>query len=94
MNNDIHHRTKRIPILVDVVSSPGKYYYCPMCFNIISYEIDSKKNFIPKCNFCDWNGGWDDCLDDGEAKNFKRIKIMDDILNEKNTKNEKIRKKK
>jgi len=57
--------------------------YCPKCFNELSFEVDSKnKIIVPHCNYCDWRGNWDNCLDDGEAKNFKRIKIIDNILNE------------
>jgi hypothetical protein len=73
------------------MSNVVRYDYCPVCFNKASYEIDEGtkgdwhpggKNLYPICRECGWKGTWDDVIDEAEAKNYKRIKIIDRSLNE------------
>jgi len=59
--------------------------YCPICYEITSYEITGKMENLaiyPFCKKCGWKGTWDDVLDEQEVKNYKRTKMIDNMLNE------------
>ena len=57
--------------------------FCPKCYNMVNWLLDSKINSIlPTCKKCEWTGQWDECLDEDEAKNLRRIKIIDKALEE------------
>ena len=57
--------------------------FCPQCCNITTWKLDRKKVLIfPFCDKCGWNGQWHECLDKDEAKNLRRIKIIDKALEE------------
>lgn len=59
------------------------YDYCPVCYDVLGYEVTSdNKAILPKCKSCGWMGDWNRTLDEYEAKNYKRIKIIDRSLNE------------
>lgn len=55
-------------------------YYCPICIGVLGYEISSSKIMTPICKSCGWKGDWSDCLDEDEAKNSKRVKVIDKML--------------
>ena len=60
-----------------------RYDYCPICYDTLGYEVTKdNKAILPKCGRCGWIGDWNFTLDENEAKNHRRIKIIDKSLNE------------
>jgi len=54
--------------------------YCPRCYGKLNFEISSAENGIfPICKKCKWTGDWAEVLDEYEAKNMKRTKLIDEM---------------
>ena len=61
-----------------LIPSEPAHRYCPVCY---SDKIKpDEETWAPVCE-CGWTGNYTDCVDENLAKNVKRTKLIDEMLN-------------
>lgn len=81
--NKIEKEYKFLEKLEYQIEKAKNIEYCPNCYSKINYKINSD-SIKPFCNKCNWEGNWDEVLDEYEHKNKQRAKLIDKMLNDKN----------